>query len=72
MEHYEISRLLKDSTEPKFETKKRIAINDLSSSQYSVQNLRFKISVLRSDICDYSDAYIAVKLVIDLLAADAN
>ena len=28
--------------------------------------------MLRSDLCDYSDAYIVVKGVIDLLAAAAN
>ena len=25
------------------------------------KNIRFKTSVLRSDLCDYSDAYIALK-----------
>ena len=34
-----------------------IEVNDLSRGQYS----RFKTSVLRSNLCDYSDAYIAVK-----------
>ena len=28
--------------------------------------------MLRSDLCDYSDAYIVVKRTIDLLAAAAN
>ena len=28
--------------------------------------------MLKSDFCDYSDTYIAVKGAIDLLAADAN
>ena len=36
--------------------------NDLSSGQYSVnKNIRLKTSTLRSDLCDYSDAYIVVK-----------
>ena len=70
MEHYKISKLLSDSTEL---TKKWIEINDLSSGQYSVnKNLRFKISVLRSNLRDYSDAYILGKGTIDLLAAAAN
>ena len=35
--------------------------NDLSSGQYSVNNnIRFKTSMLRSDLCDYSNAYIVV------------
>ena len=37
-------------------------MNDLSSGQYSVnKNIIIKTSLLRSDLCDYSDAYIAVK-----------
>ena len=73
MEHYKISKLLNDSTLSKFVTKKWINVNDLSSSQYSVnKNIRFKTSMLRSDFYDYSDAYIVVNGTIDLLAAAAN
>ena len=37
-------------------------MNDLSSGQYSVnKNIIIKTSLLRSDLCDYSDVYIAVK-----------
>ena len=36
MEHYRISKLLKDSTVPKFVTKKWVEVNDLSSGQYFV------------------------------------
>ena len=43
-------------------TKKWVKVHDLSDGQYSVnKNLRFKISMLRSDLCDHSDAYIVVK-----------
>ena len=42
--------------------KKWIEINGLSSGQYSGnKNIKFKTSTLRSDLCDYSDAYIVVK-----------
>ena len=34
--------------------------------------IKFKTSILRSNLCDYSNAYIAVKGTIDLLACDAN
>ena len=55
------------------EDSKWIVVNDLSSSQYSVNiNIRFETSVLRSDLCDYSDAYIVVKDTIDFLANAAN
>ena len=57
MENYEICKLLNDSTESKFVTK-----NDLSSGQYSVtKSIRFKKSMLRSNLYDYSEAYIVVK-----------
>ena len=69
MEHYKTSKLLNDSSVSKFVTKKWIELNDLSSGQYSVNR---NMSMLRSDLCDYSDAYIVVKGTIDLLAAAAN
>ena len=73
MEHYKISKLLNDSTVSKFVTKKWVKVNDLSSGDYSInKNIRFKTSMLRSYLCDYSDAYIVVKGTIDLLAAAAN
>ena len=59
MEHYKILKLLSDSTVSKFVTKKLVEENDLSRGQYSVnKNIRFKTSMLRSDLCDYSDTYI--------------
>ena len=37
-------------------------MNDLSSGQYSVsKNVKFQSPMLKSDLCDYSDVYIAVK-----------
>ena len=53
MEHYKISKILNDSTVSKFVTKKWFEVNDLSSGRYSVnKNIRFKTSMLRSDLCD--------------------
>ena len=58
MEHYIISKLLNDSTVSKFVTKKWIEVSDLSSGQHSVnKNMRFKASLLRSDLYDYSIQY---------------
>ena len=71
MEHYKVPTLLNDSTISKFLTKKWVEVNDLSISQYSVKNIMFEISMLRSDLCDYSDAYIFVKGNIDFLATAA-
>ena len=67
MEHHKISKLLKDSTVLKYFTRKWVEVNDLSSGQYSVnKNIRFKTVMLRSDLCDYRDAYIVIKGAIDL------
>ena len=52
-------------------TKKCIKVNDLSSGQYSAyKNIRFKTSMLRSDLCDYSDVYIVGKGTITLEGDD--
>ena len=62
MEHYKISKLINYSTVSKSVTKKWTEVNDLSSSQYSVnKNISFKTSMLRSDLYDYSHAYIVLK-----------
>ena len=57
MEHYKISKLLNDSSVSKFETKNWVEVNDLPNGQYSIsKNIRFRTSMLRSDLYDYSDA----------------
>ena len=46
----------------KFKTKSRVKINYESRGTYNEDNqIRFKISLLKSSLCDYSDAYILVK-----------
>ena len=61
MEHYKISNLLKDSKVSKTVTK-----NELKQIIYQAINilptkiLGLKL-MLRSDLCDYSDAYVVVK-----------
>ena len=73
MENHKISKLLDNSTASKFLTTKFIDINDLLTGQYSVnKNIRFKTPTLRSDLCDYSNAYIVVKGTVYLLASAAN
>ena len=58
-----------------FITKRWIEVHDQSGSaedRYkSSKQIRLKTSMLRSDLCDYSDAYIVVKRVITL-TEDAN
>ena len=51
-----------DEDLPKFVTKKWIEVYDQSGKNYNVnKEIRIKTSMLRSDLCDYSDAYIVVK-----------
>ena len=46
----------------RFVTKKWIEVYDQSEENYNVnKEIRFKTSMLRSDLCNYSDAYITVK-----------
>ena len=46
----------------KFVTGKWIKVNDLSDGQYSVnKNIKFKTPMVRSNLCDYKDAFIVVK-----------
>ena len=47
---------------PKFVTKKWIEVYDHSEGNYDVnKEIRIKTSMLRSDLCDCSNAYIVVK-----------
>ena len=47
---------------PKFVTKKWVEVYDQSEENYDVnKEIRIKTSMLRSDLCDFSDAYIIVK-----------
>ena len=47
---------------PRFVTKKWIEIYDQSEKNHNTnKEIRIKTSVLRSDLCDFSDAYIIVK-----------
>ena len=42
--------------------KKQTEVNDLSSGQYfDSKNIKFKTSMLQSNLCDYSNAYTVVK-----------
>ena len=46
----------------KFRTKNRVEINDESRGAYNVNSqIKFKTTMLKSGLCDYSDAYIIVK-----------
>ena len=63
MEYQKIMNLLDDTTNQpsKFATRNWVEINDESKGKYDNSNSRFKTSIIRSNLCDYSDAYILVK-----------
>ena len=60
----------------RFINKKWIEVHDQSSNaedKYKPsKQIRFKTSMLRSDLCDYSDAYIVVKGAITVTNPDNN
>ena len=64
MEYQKIANLLDDaSNQPsKFKTKNWVEINDESRGTYDVgSQIKFRTTMLKSSLCDYSDAYIRVK-----------
>ena len=77
MEYQKIANSLNDgSNKPsKFRTRNLVEINDEARGTHSHnKQIKFKTSMLKSSLCDYSDAYILVKgniTVINTAAADA-
>ena len=65
MEYQKIANLIDDdaSNQPsKFRTRNLVEINDESRGAYNVNSqIKFKTAMLKSNLCDYSDAYILVK-----------
>ena len=65
MEYQKISNLIDDNTlnQPsKVRTRNWIEINDESRGAFNVNSqIKFKATMLKSSLCDYSDAYILVK-----------
>ena len=62
MKYQKITNLLNDESNlSKFRTRNWVEINDNITGAYSPnKQIRFKTSMLRSSLCDYSDAYILV------------
>ena len=75
MEYQKIANLLNDGSNKssKFRTRKWVEINDEERGTYSHnKQIKFKTSMLRSSLWDYSDAYILVKgnITVNNTAAD--
>ena len=57
----------------KFRTKYWVEINDESRGTYNVNSqIKFKTAILKSSLCDYSDAYILSKGKITITGAGDN
>ena len=65
MEYQKIANLIDDNTinQPStFRTRNWVEINDESRRAYNANSqIKFKTTMLKSSLCDYSDAYILVK-----------
>ena len=75
MEYQKITMFLGSTSDkvPRFITKKWIEVYDQSGGTYNTnKQIRFKTSMLRSDLCDYYDAYILVKGIITVTKGRNN
>ena len=77
MEHDKINNLLlsKDNESkqlPKFVTREYVEVKNLSNTYNKNKSIRFKTPMLRSNLCDYSDAHILVKGTITVTAPGVN
>ena len=77
MEHDKINNLLlfednESKQLSKFVTREYIKVKNLSNTYNENKSIRFKTPMLRSDLCDYSDAYILVKRTITVTAPGVN
>ena len=71
MEYDKINNLLSSESEnlSKFVTREYVRVNSLSNTYNENNSIRFKPPMLRSDLCNYADAYILVNGTITVTAA---
>ena len=77
MEHDKINNLLlsednENEVLSKFVTREYVRINSLLNTYNENKSITFKTPMLRSSLCDYSDAYISVKGTITVTATGVN
>ena len=75
MEYQKIKNLLDNIPDkvPRFITKTWIEVHDLSGETYNTnKQIRFKTSMLRSDLCDFNGAYIVVKGIVTVSADERD
>ena len=71
MEYQKISNLLESTSDnlSKYKTRNWVEINDESRGNYANSDIRFKTTMLRSNLCDYADSYILVKGTVTITGA---
>ena len=71
MEYQKIANLLESTLDnlSKFRTRNWVEINDESRGNYANSDIRFKTTMLRSNLCDYADSYVLVKGTITITGA---
>ena len=75
MEYDKINNLLLSENNEKlseFVTREYVRVNSLLDTYNENKSIRFKTLMLRSNLCDYSDAYILVKGTITVRAPGVN
>ena len=75
MEYQKITNLFDDSSNKtsKFRTKNSVETKDESRGKYNYEKqIKFKKTMLKPSLCDYSDAYILVKGKITITGAGAD
>ena len=75
MEYQKIANLIDDTpNQPsKFRRRNWVEINDESRGAYNVNSqIKFKTTMLKSSLCDYSDAYILAKGTISITKTAAG
>ena len=77
MEYNKINNLLlsednENEKLSKFVNREYVRVNSLSNTYNKNKSIRFKTPMLRSNLCDYSDAYILVKGIITVTAPAVN
>ena len=70
MEHENVINILNEPNDSKFVARKSNTVNDQSNMNYDVGNeIIFNTEVLKSNLCDYNDAFILVRGDVTVAAA---
>ena len=71
IEYQKIANLLDNASNQssRFRTRNLVEVNDDSPGTYTNADIKFKTTMLKSDLCDYADAYIFVKGTITINGA---